>query len=182
MVKMKELINRIREKKISKKNIIIISIAAAAIVLILSGGFSENSENEGSSSQSIVSSADYIKKSEKNLENLLSEIDGAGRVQVMLTVESCYENVYARSYDSKAENSENGTQSELTEDYVIVKKGANNEECLVVKVFEPTVKGVAVIAEGADSIRVKTAITQTVCALFDISTAQVSVEKMCADK
>jgi stage III sporulation protein AG len=51
----------------------------------------------------------------------------------------------------------------------------------VVKVYEPTVKGVAVIAEGADSITVKTAITEMVCALFNISTAQVSVEKMCKE-
>lgn len=179
---MKEFINGIRENKISKKHIIILCIGAAAILLLLSGSFSDTDDSETSSSQNFVSSADYIKKSEKNLENLLSEIDGAGKVQVMLTVESCYENVYARSYDSKAENSQNGAQSELTEDYVIVKKGSNNEECLVVKVYEPTVKGVAVIAEGADSIKVKTAITDTVCALFDISTAQVSVEKMCADK
>ena len=52
----------------------------------------------------------------------------------------------------------------------------------MIKVYEPTVKGVAVVAEGADNINVKTAITDTVCALFDISTAQVSVEKMKADK
>ena len=73
---------------------------------------------------------------------------------------------------------EKETENELSEEYIIVKKGSNNEECLVVKVYEPTIKGVAVISEGADSIKVKTAITDTVCALFDISTAQVSVEKM----
>jgi stage III sporulation protein AG len=65
---------------------------------------------------------------------------------------------------------------------VIVKQGSNNEECLVIKVYEPRVKGVAVIAQGADNINVKQAITDTVCALFDISSASVSVEKMIENK
>ena len=60
----------------------------------------------------------------------------------------------------------------------MLKNGSNNEECLVIKVFEPTVKGVAVVAQGADNPTVKNAILQTVCALFDISSAKVSVEKM----
>ena len=50
----------------------------------------------------------------------------------------------------------------------------------MVKVYEPTVKGVAIVAEGADDVNVKTAITETVCALFGISSAKVSVEKMTA--
>ena len=60
---------------------------------------------------------------------------------------------------------------------MIVKSGSGTEECLVVKVYEPVVKGVAVVAEGADNAQVKKAITETVCALFDISTNKVSVIK-----
>ena len=95
----------------------------------------------------------------------------------MVTLDNCFEIVYATSYDTKTQEDDNKTQSENQEEYVIVKKGSNNEECLVVKVYEPQVKGVAVVAEGADSVYVKRAITETVCALFDISSAKVSVEK-----
>ena len=48
----------------------------------------------------------------------------------------------------------------------------------MVKVYEPAIKGVAVVAQGADNIKVKNAIIQTVCAVFNISSARVSVEKM----
>ena len=61
---------------------------------------------------------------------------------------------------------------------MIVKNGSGVEECLVVKVFEPKIKGVAVICQGGDDLAVKKAITETVCALFDISSASVSVTKM----
>ena len=96
----------------------------------------------------------------------------------MLTLENCYENVFAKGYNEKKDNKSDSQKIESEEEYIIVKNGSNNEECLVVKVYEPTVKGVAVIAQGAGNTQVKNAITQTVCALFDISTAKVSVEEM----
>ena len=120
------------------------------------------------------------KEIEKELETLLSKINGAGDVRAMVTLESCYENVYAKGYTTKSEQDELKDKSEMTEEYIIVKNGSSNEECLVVKVYEPTVKGVAIVAEGADDVNVKTAITETVCALFGISSAKVSVEKMTA--
>ncbi len=176
---MKEFFNRIREKKLPKKTIVMI---IGAVVVLAGLTLSEfTSEEPKSNEDPPFCAEDYIKKTEKNLEKLLSDIEGAGSVKVMLTVDTCYENVYAKSYDTKGEKNETGNRNELSEEYIIVKKGSNNEECLVIKVYEPTVKGVAVIAEGADSIRVKTAITDTVCALFNISTAQVSVEKMCKE-
>lgn len=177
---MKDFINRIREKNLPKKTIVMI---VGAVVVLTGLVLSEFTTGETETSEEpYITAEEYIKNTEKNLEKLLSDIDGAGDVRVMLTVDTCYENVYAKSYDTKGQKNEKEAQNELSEEYIIVKKGSNNEECLVIKVYEPTVKGVAVIAEGADSIRVKTAITDTVCALFNISTAQVSVEKMCADK
>ncbi len=173
---MKELLKRIREKNLPKKTVVMI---IGAVVIFAGITLSElTAEKSKTDEENPVSAEDYIESTEKNLEKLLSDIDGAGKVRVMLTVDTCYENVYAKSYDTKGEKTEKGSENELSEEYIIVKKGSNNEECLVIKVYEPTVKGVAVIAEGADSIKVKTAITDTVCALFNISTAQVSVEKM----
>ena len=125
-----------------------------------------------------IYSSQYIEKTEKELEALLENISGAGDVRVMITLENCYENVYAKGYKEKSDNKTDSQKSESEEEYIIVKKGSSNEECLVVKVYEPTVKGVAVIAQGAGNTQVENAITQTVCALFDISTAKVSVEKM----
>ncbi len=173
---MKELLKRVREKNLPKKTVVMI---IGAVVILAGLTLSElTARKSKTDKENPVSAEDYIESTEKTLEKLLSDIEGAGKVRVMLTVDTCYENVYAKSYDTKGEKTENGSGNELSEEYIIVKKGSNNEECLVIKVYEPTVKGVAVIAEGADSIKVKTAITDTVCALFNISTAQVSVEKM----
>ncbi len=169
--------------KLSKKNIAMIILAVAALLLLLFSEFSaENQKEKATEENATVYAEDYIKETEKRLESVLGDVSGAGKVKVMITLESCYENVYAKGYTSKSKADENEESEETAEEYVIVKQGSNNEECLVVKVYEPRVKGVAVIAQGADNINVKQAITDTVCALFDISSASVSVEKMIENK
>ena len=176
---MNDLFENLKSLKIGKKNIIMIAVAVLIIFLLLISELltSDNSENISKKNTEMYS-AQYIEKTEKELEKLLENISGAGEVRVMLTLENCYENVFAKGYSEKNDNKTDSQKSESEEDYIIIKNGSNTEECLVVKVYEPTVKGVAVIAQGAGNAQVKTAIIQTVCALFDISSARVSVEKM----
>lgn len=171
------MIKRIKDVKLDKKNKIILLIGVFALVFLLLGEIGGETEEVSVTQSSATYAAEYTKKIERQLEDILSEINGAGRVQVMVTLDTCYENVYAKGYSGKTEENDVETQNETEEEYIIVKKGSNNEECLLVKVYEPQIKGVAVVAEGADNIQVKKAITETVCALFDISSAKVSVEK-----
>ena len=176
---MNDILENLKNLKIGKKNIILVAIAVLIMVLLLVSEFltPENTESISKENTEIYSSQ-YIEKTEKELEALLENISGAGEVKVMITLENCYENVFAKGYSEKNDSKTDSQKSESEEEYIIIKNGSNNEECLVVKVYEPTVKGVAVIAQGAGNTQVKNAITQTVCALFDISTAKVSVEKM----
>ena len=176
---MNDILENLKNLKIGKKNLILVAIAIFIMVLLLVSEFltPENTESISKENTEIYSSQ-YIEKTEKELEALLENISGAGEVKVMITLENCYENVFAKGYSEKNDSKTDSQKSESEEEYIIIKNGSNNEECLVVKVYEPTVKGVAVIAQGAGNTQVKIAITQTVCALFDISTAKVSVEKM----
>ncbi len=176
---MNDLFENFKNLKIGKKNIVLVAVAILIIFLLLISEFltPDNTENISKENTEIYSSQ-YIEKTEKELEALLENISGAGEVKVMITLENCYENVFAKGYTEKNDNKTDSQKNESEEEYIIIKNGSNTEECLVVKVYEPTVKGVAVIAEGAGNTQVKNAITQTVCALFDISTAKVSVEKM----
>lgn len=179
MLKMNDLLEKFKNLKLDKKNIILIAVAVFIMILLLfSELFTDDTSENVSKEDTEIYSSQYIEKTEKELKTLLEDISGAGEVEVMITLENCYENVYAKGYNEKTENKSDSEKSESQEEYIIVKNGSSNEECLVVKVYEPTVKGVAVIAQGAGNTQVKNAITQTVCALFDISSARVSVEKM----
>lgn len=176
---MSELIKKLKNMKLSKKNKLLITASAVILVVVFLGEIlAAESEEPVTTDNTAQYATQYIEKSEKELEALLEKINGAGEVRVMLTLESCYENVYAKGHSSKTEQNESSSEIETDEEYVVVKKGSNNEECLVIKVYEPTVRGVAVVAEGAGNTSVKTAITETVCAVYNISSARVSVEEM----
>lgn len=176
---MNDLLENLKKLKIGKKNIVLIFVAVfIMLLLLLSEIFFEGDKEIVAKENEEVYSSQYIEKTEKELESILENIKGAGQVKVMITLENCYENVFAKGYSEKTDNKTDSQKSESEEEYIIIKNGSNNEECLVIKVLQPSIKGVAVIAQGAGDIQVKNAITQTVCALFDISTAKVSVEKM----
>ena len=105
MLKMNDLLEKLKNLKIGKKNIILISVAFIIILLLLFGELftSENTENIPKENTEAYSTQ-YIEKTEKELEALLEDISGAGEVRVMITLENCYENVYAKGYNEKSED------------------------------------------------------------------------------
>ena len=161
----------LKEKK--NKYIVIILMVLLVLVLLMP---TSSKESEGTGG-TLVSEGVSERETEAQLKRVLSAMEGVGEVEVMITLESCYENVYAKGYSTQSDVDDSGVQSQITEEYVIIKNGSSTEECLVIKVYEPKIKGVAVVAEGADNAQVKKAITDTVCALFDISSNKVSVIK-----
>lgn len=167
-------------KNASKYKLQLAAVAAAPVLLIASCFFDAD-KVEKSDSGTVFSTREYTRSLEKELENLLSSLDGAGRVKVMITLENGTESKYATQSKQKNESG-NSLRDESSEEYVVVKKGASNEECVVISVSEPRVRGVAVAAEGAGNVSVKKAITEAVCAVLDISSADVSVEKMKHEK
>ena len=179
MNEIKEIINKLKP---DKRSVLLITAAAACIVLLVFSGFSgekSSEQKESSQTASAELSAKYIKDKQRELESLLSTIDGAGEVKVMLTLDSFYEKDYSKELLSKnEENGENKQKSEYTESIVTLKNGSNSEQALVAKIYEPQIRGVAVTAEGGGSAAVKRAITDAVCAVFGISSTRVSVEKM----
>ncbi len=176
---MNNVIKLLKGIKLDKKTVFLIIGGITAAILLLLGELTASKEETSVSADNTAAySHQYIKNAQNNLEKTLSEINGAGKVTVLITLESCYENVYAKSYEQEKDVKENGEQGSYKEEYAIVKKGSQNEECLIIKVYEPQIKGVAVVCEGGDKTAVQKAITETVCALYDISTNKVSVTKM----
>lgn len=172
MIDLKEKLNNLSD---NRKRILLIAVCVISLMLLV---VSEFSSEEGDKIEAVThaSAQEYIDETEKQLEDILSQVQGAGKVHVMITLESCYENVYAGSYSSESKNSGDDSSIDVNEDLVIV-KNSDGENGVIVKVYEPVVKGVAVVCEGADSVKVRSSITETVCALFNVSSAKVSVIK-----
>ncbi len=126
---------------------------------------------------------------EEKLQETLSKIEGAGLVQVMITYESSAEIVPAISVDTQIstttderEGGSSTTKSENSQSEVVTVNGSSGNNALVLKENSPPVKGVIVVAEGADDIGVKLSLLSAVKTILNISPDQVDVYKMQMDR
>ncbi|MBO5857936.1 MAG: hypothetical protein J6Q87_06770, partial [Clostridia bacterium] len=163
----------------NKKNIVLIICGILALILLIASGVSEEKVSEEEVYlTSEISSAEYIKTQEEKLKELIEKIDGAGEAEVMITLESCYENVYLKDSNLKTESTSGVFKEEQEESFIMAKTGSNTQNGVIIKVYEPVVKGVAVVVTGGDDEKVKMAIIETVSAVFNINSTDISVEKM----
>lgn len=103
----------------------------------------------------------------KELEDILSNIKGAGRVQVMLTVKSSEQTVY-----------QTDTPATDRQDTVIITGDDRSQSGLVQQIISPTYRGAIVLCQGADSANVCLAIKEAVSKVTGLDASQISVLKM----
>lgn len=113
------------------------------------------------------------------LEGILSQVAGAGKVQVSITLSSDGLKSYARNTkDDKRETQEaassSGTRT-ITEENQSSDIAISGGSALLVEDSAPQVVGVLVVAEGAQDSRVKEQLTDATTTLLNISPYQVRV-------
>lgn len=178
---MKKLLASVSEKtRMGKKALLCVALLVLGLVLLALSGISNVGETEKASveSTSTIGTDDYAESLEERLTSILSSIDGAGRVKVMVTLESGSEDIYLRDYDYGENIDPSGKSSRESKDKYVIIDGSNEEKGIVVRVLEPEVRGVAVVCDGAGSQTVCRQIVETVTALLGVTGAQVSVAKM----
>ena len=122
---------------------------------------------------------------ELRLKEILENVDGAGAVQVMITVKNNGEQVVEKdkSYsESKTIQSGDGGQNTTTANTSrsesTVYDRTDSGSPYVVKQLEPEIEGVLVAAQGADDETVVNEITYAVQVLFDVPVHKIKVVKM----
>lgn len=127
----------------------------------------------------------YIKEMEAKAESLLSGVNGAGQVKVMITLRASSEQVVEKDMPvTRSQTSEQDSQggsrmvSEFAmEDATVYRKGNGYEEPYVVKTLSPSVEGVVVVAEGAGNGEVSKNLSEAVQILFGVEAHRVKVLK-----
>lgn len=127
---------------------------------------------------------DYAKNLEYQLSDILSKINNAGDVSVMITLKSGSEIVPAKDEtvadkitDEKDTSGGTRTINETnTADKVVFQNQTGGEsKPLIVKQINPEIKGVIVVAEGAKDAKVKLLISQAVQTVLDVPAYRVTV-------
>ena len=110
----------------------------------------------------------------EELEEILAQISGVGKVSVMLTESSGAETIYQTDEDrSKSTDSES-----LRSQTVIITDGSREETGLVRSVTPPVYLGAIIVCQGGDSPSVRLDIVQAVSNVTGISSDRITVLKM----
>lgn len=109
----------------------------------------------------------------QELTQILSQIQGAGKVQVMLTVASGETTLY--QYDEDVANGDSGSNRQ---DTVIVTDENRAQAGLIRQINPPTYQGAIIVCEGADSASVRLGIIEAVSKVTGLGTGRISVLKM----
>lgn len=176
-------------KKGGKWTKYIFVIGIIGILLILLSTFIPKNETPTSDETTQIDTETYTKNLEEKIQTLVSKIDGVGNVDVMITLENGVEYVYANSEKKSTDNTQDytsGSPSKSTdknsaEQDVVMVDGSDGKEALVVTKKEPTVKGVVVVCDGGDNLKVVQNITDAVTTALNITSNRVSVVKSSAN-
>jgi hypothetical protein len=154
-----------------------------------SGGGDNNingSYNYSSESAALNAMAEYASREEGKLERILGQVEGIGKVKVMITLASSEERMTLQDTDnteSSTDEQDSNGGSRQQEEYIlksenVIISSEGNEYPYVVQVNSPKIEGVAVVAEGAGSGKKDSEIIDAVVALFSIEPHKIKVMKM----
>lgn len=154
-------ISKILKKYGNTKSLYIIIIIGVVLMLAFSG----NEPQNDTKTPVYEAYSDEIR-----LQNILSKIDGAGEVSVMITYYGTA--TYDVAYEKKESSSEGAEETTRSEENSVITKGG---EPLVKGTVYPEAKGVIIIAEGAGRAEVKKALTDAATAALDVASHKVCV-------
>ena len=141
---------------------VLLVIAAGAVLLLWPEAPPQSASEAGEPAPSFS-----VEELEAELEQILSRVEGAGEVTVMLTVEAGTQRVLAQ--DTVFSDQEESSQT------VVISTGSGSEEAVVVKEYYPTFQGALVVCPGGGDAQVKLLLTQAVSALTGLGAARISV-------
>ena len=164
-------------KNIKHIEIIIVVIFILILLLICFAGnntfsFLSNKQATASSSSNImyVSTSDYVLGIESKLKSILSNINGAGKVEVMISVDGSSEIQFATDETITT----NGQTTEKTINIVFVTKDGVNQPIITSEKL-PKINGVVVVSSGAKNTKVKLQLMSAVQTLINIDCDKIQI-------
>ncbi len=145
----------------------------AALILLIGIGLMllpEKKETKTELSQAVTQPATVETEAEQ-LAEILAQIQGAGKVQVMLSVRTGEETLYQTDIQTDSPESSRV-------DTVIISGSDREETGLVRQVKPPVYLGAVVVCQGGENASVKLAITEAVSKITGLGADSIVVLKM----
>ena len=175
---------------------LVLMILVAVVIVLGSSFFKNNSSKVAATAETekdkvlkqtnISGLTDYESQLENKLKATLEEIQGVGKVQLMIYFESGEESIPAvninYSESLTVENDTGGGKRNITQKNdgrtVVMSNNGSTNEPLIVKKYKPIITGVCVVAEGSSEKVTELRIRQAVINLFNLPENKVNVYPM----
>ena len=152
-------------KKVKLEYVIAI-VAMVIVLLIFINNFSQTKSVNGSS---VTEVEKYVCMLENKLCNHLSQIDGAGKVSVIISVKKGVETEIATEVVTTS-----GLSGEKSEKSPILVSG----KPIVLNEVYPEICGVVIIAKGAGNIKVKMSLLSATQVFLDVTSDKIEILTM----
>lgn len=152
-----------------KYKYILLVLAVGLVFMLLPSGQANTKEE----ALQPVQSTDTLNINEE-LESILSDIEGAGKVRVMLTQKSGAETVYQTDEDIVVSESSTSTKVET----IMVTDENRNDQGLVKQVLPATYMGAIVLCQGADDPVIRLKIADAVSKITGLGLDKIAILKM----
>lgn len=128
--------------------------------------------------QTVQTDEEYCRQTERRLAEILSRVDGAGSVSVMLTLQTGPSTSYQSDLSTSSRSDPEGTQTTVEKKTVILSRGSSYNEAAVIHTEYPAFRGALIVSGGADDASVRYRLMTAVSALLGLGTDQITVVKM----
>ena len=189
------------KKKIENLVVFILILIITVIVInLIWNGDDENKESEPASdpnkklatsmeegyNNEIMQTSASSYEIDKELEQILSKIQGVGEVNVMITYSQTSQTVPLYNEDTTTkdteETDESGGTRKITESDskkdIIFKENDGEKEPITQRIISPKIEGAIIAAKGAANAEVKSKIVQAVEAVTGLATHKIQVFEM----
>ncbi|MDR3293015.1 MAG: hypothetical protein LBT20_02800 [Clostridiales bacterium] len=164
------------------KHIKIIAAAVAVAVVLLGFAAVYQSGKSADAGAQSYATADPLRDLEYRLAAILSEINGAGKVTVMIAYDGSVEYVYAmsKSVTTNKTTDTSGGVERVTENTtetgtpILVNEGGQSKP-IVVEEIMPDIKNVMIVAEGANNVTVRMELARATASILGISSNLIEI-------
>lgn len=133
--------------------------------------------------QAVKTIEDYERSFENEIKEALEHITGVSDVSVVVNVDATEKQIYEKNNVTQKqvtdeidrEGGKRTVEDTSKDEQIVIVRNGDKEVPIVQETKKPQVRGVLVVAQGADNISVKKMIVEAVTRVLDIETHKVAV-------
>lgn len=172
---MKENIKEMIQKA-GPARIFLVIVSGILLIVLSCGGFSGGSKEASretstplASEQEVSDLQNYKEKMQGQVKDILEQVEGVGKVDVMITLHASREKVTLKDNVVNQEKRE--------EESVLIEDENRSTSPYVVQEVEPQVEGILVVCGGGNQPAVQREIIAAISALFPVESHKIKVMK-----